>query len=323
MKSSISSLIALLAVSSTASAHLTVTGDKTLNSGLPIDGQTATNILRTVSSSFGWADATDANFGDSHRLTPFKFTLASVQTVSITVARRDDPGQGGAFGLLLPAFSLFTTPFYVGNSPVAPTHDSSAPTTSYLTGLFGSGATGEAFTDTGSYVNDGVSPARVWQAGTLNAAWDVGEAFVDGNGNGVYDGPGIGGSGKEGAVLALQPWKIHNDAGNEMFFNGVVGHAADGTAANYGTAPGINGDGTADGTVSATFNDLPAGDYYLLVGGGNYAAQNAEAPIYGTVKTSFPTYGIAVSVSAIPEPASASLLALGALGLGWMRRRHF
>jgi hypothetical protein len=80
-----------------------------------------------------------------------------------------------------------------------------------------------------------------------------------------------------------------------------IGHAADGTAANYGNAPGIEGDGTADGFLTATFLDLPPGDYSFFVGGANYEAQNTETPTY-------PTYGVFVSAQAIaatPAPASA------------------
>ena len=297
----------LVASLSTASAHITV-GGRTF--GL-IDNTTQSNNTQTVSSSFGWADATDDSYGDSHRLRAFKFTLGGTQTVGLTVQRNDGGGQTGASGLFLPSFSLYSTPLFPANA----THDSSLPTSNYLTGLFGTGATGESFTDTGSYVT-GVF------TNTPNNLWDVGESFVDGNGNGVYDGPGIGGAGKEGALRALNPWKIYNAGGNELFFNVVIGHAADGTSANYGAASGINGDGIADGTISATFADLIAGDYYLFVGGATYAAQNTEALINGPSYNSYPTYGIAVTVTATPEPTSAALLALSAAGLALRRRRR-
>lgn len=303
-------LAALAAGHSTASAHVSVGADRTLNSDNPIDGQTVTNNVRTVSSSFGWADATDGNWGDSHRTTAFKFKLASTQNVTITVNRRNGT-QTGAADFLLPAFSLYQTPLFR-----ASTHDTGPATTTYLTDTFGTGATGESFTDTGSYV------AGVWTPGTLNSTWDVGESFTDGNGNGVYDGPGIGGSGKEGAFQALAPWTIYVDAvdGLPMYFNTIIGHAADGTSANYGSASGINGDGNADGTVSATFNNLGAGDYYLFVGGANYASQNTEAPVYGPSTNAYPTYGIGVTVGAVPEPSTYALLALGAGGLALLRR---
>lgn len=295
--------IAMAAGALNVFAHVSVSGDRTLNSGNAIDNNTFSVNTRTVSSSFGWADATDGNWGDSHRTTAFKFTIASTQNVTITVSRRNaGTGQTGAADFLLPAFSLYQTPLFR-----ASTHDTGPATTTYLTGTFGTGATGETFTDTGSYV------AGAW-TGTLNGTWDVGESFTDANGNGVYDGPGIGGSGKEGAFQALAPWTIYVDAvdGLPMYFNTLIGHAADGTSANYGNAAGINGDGNADGTVSATFNNLAAGDYYLFAGGANYASQNAEAPIYGPSTNAYPTYGVGVTVSAVPEPGTCALLVLGA-----------
>lgn len=289
----------LIAGLSSTSAHVSVGGDRTFNAGAPIDGNTFINNLRTVSSSFGWADGTDDNWGDSHRTTAFKFTLATVQAVTISVARRDFVGQTGANFSLLPGFSVYQTPEFVTS-----THDTGTATRAYLTGLFGTTATGESFVDENS-----------------NSVWNVGESFTDENSNGVYDGPGIGGSGKKGAFRALDPWKIFQDSitGTEMNFNSLIGHAADGTSANYGSAAGINGDGVADGFVDATF-DLAPGDYYLFVGGVNYFAQLREAPVFGVSSNAFPTYGIEVTVSAVPEPSTLMFLGIGLGGLAIARR---
>ena len=284
----------LLTILDTASAHIGIGADRTLNSGQPIDGQTFTNNVRTVSSSFGWADGTDGTFGDSHRTTAFKFTLASVQSVTISVTR-DNRGTG-APNTLLPAFSLYTLP----GAFVTSTHDSAPATVNYLTGEFGTGAVGESFVDSNS-----------------NTLWNIGESFTDTNGNGVFDGAGLGGSGKKGAFRALDPWKIYQDVApfSEMHFNSIVGHAADGSSANYGNAVGINGDGAADGFVTWTFNDLAAGDYYLFVGGANYLAQNTEA-------ATFPSYGISLSVFAVPEPSSIMLFGVAAASLGLIRPKR-
>lgn len=278
-----------------AQAHVSIGSDRTLNSGNPIDGLTVTNGNRTVSSSFGWADATDDNWGDSHRLTAFKFTLATTQNVTITVSRR--AAGTGPVDTLLPAFSLYQTPLWV-----ASTHDTGPATTTWLTNTFGTSAVGEAFIDANS-----------------NSVWNVGESFTDANGNGVYDSAGIGGSGKEGAFRALATWEIYHDSvgGARMHFDTYLGNAADGTSANFGSAPGIHGDGVADGTVSRTFVDLTAGDYYLFVGGGNYTAQLNEA-----ASPSFPTYGINLSVTAVPEPSIAILFMAGLGAVLAMRLRR-
>ncbi|MFZ4682538.1 MAG: hypothetical protein ACOYMS_08555 [Terrimicrobiaceae bacterium] len=298
-----------------ASAHVSVSGDRTLNSGNAIDGQTFTNNLRTVSSSFGWADGTDANWGDSHRLTAFKFTLGTIQDVTITVARRNAAGQTGATNSLLTAFSLYQTSDYQGNGVL---HDTSAGSVNYYTTNFGTGATGESFTDTGSYV------AGVWTPGTLNGARDIGESYTDANSNGVYDGPGVGGSGKKGAFLAVNTWIVFDSnpvaaSSLSTTFN-YVGYAADGTSANFGGAGGIVGDGAADGSVTKTFSGLAAGDYYLFAGGANYFAQDTEQAINGASFNAFPTYGIGVTVGAVPEPTTGALIALGTGALALLPR---
>jgi hypothetical protein len=83
-----------------------------------------------------------------------------------------------------------------------------------------------------------------------------------------------------------------------------IGHAADGTALNYGNAANIEGDGTADGFLTATFLDLAPGDYSFFVGGADYASQTVQ------VGSPYPTYGVFVSAQAIaatpaPTPAPA------------------
>ncbi len=274
---------AALIVASSAQAHIGFTGDRTftgdgiLNSGVPIaPGFSATVSSRTVSSSFGWADGTDASWGDSHRNTYFRFFLSGTTTVSVSVARNDVGTQTGTAGLFLPAFSLYR--IGTGTMPGG-THDSAVASIAYLTGLFGTGS------------------------------------------------DGLGGSGKEGSFNALGDWKIYSDPTTtppnaEGDFR-YVGHIADGTSANYGLASGISGDGSADGLVSLSFTNLVAGEYFIVVGGANYDAQNTETPTYGPSANAYQTYGVAVSVTAIPEPSStAALASLAVLGFAALRRRR-
>jgi hypothetical protein len=124
---------------------------------------------------------------------------------------------------------------------------------------------------------------------------------------------------REGAFFALGDWKMGNDAslpdglGNYNFSElsslAYVINAADGTPTNYGSAPGILGDGLADGTVTTALWLTP-GTYSLMVGG---------ADINGT--DALGTYGIDVSLSVIPEPSSALTAALSVLALACRRRR--
>jgi hypothetical protein len=234
-------------------------------------GKTVTIATQTISSGFGWADATDADWGDSHRGRFFRFTLIGTGDVQIT-AQRNSTGSGNSTGsptagTFLPAFSL-----YSGLGQLAPE-----------------------------------------QGGHDSAQYSIDNRQV----------------GTEGSLRALGNWSIGNDptyntvgdptsgilyAPRLAFFN-YIGNAADGNSANYGTAAGIFGDGTADGYLTATFSGLAAGDYSLFVGGANYVLQNTEAATY-------PTYGVNVTVGLVPEPSASSLLLGSAALLGLLRRRR-
>ena len=259
-------------------AHISYTGR---DFGALVVGSPATsNLTQTVSSSFGWADSTDDDWGDSHRGRFFRFTLNTSASVMITVDR--NASGTGAAGTFLPAFSLFSGLAQRGN-------------------------------------NEGVQQGSVYRTEAL---------AHDGATLSVSSRP----AGAEGSFRALTGWSIGNDptyitAGDPT--SGILiearlasftymGHAADGTSANFGLAPGINGDGNADGSVTATFHGLAPGSYSFFVGGANYAAQTTEpGPTY-------PTYGVNVTVQAVPEPSTYVLLAFGAIGLGgtlWRRAR--
>jgi hypothetical protein len=261
------SLAAACAVPSGLQAHISYSGR---DFGALVVGNPATSILtQTVSSSFGWADATDDDWGDSHRLRAFSFSLNTSASVMITVER--NAGGTGPTGTFLPAFSLFSGLAHL-SSPRA--HDFSALSRQWLQQQFGTSSTG------------------------------------------------LNGSGKEGSLSALGDWAIGNsvsqtviDPSDSLRFFTYIGHAADGTSANFGLAPGILGDGHADGFVTTTMHGLTPGHYSLFVGGANYAAQTTEA-------SPFPTYGVNVSVQAVPEPSTWALLACGGLVLGaaWRRK---
>ncbi|GAB4179414.1 MAG: hypothetical protein Fur0032_20100 [Terrimicrobiaceae bacterium] len=209
-------------------------------------------------------------------------------------------------GYFLPAFSLYriNASSTNGTMPLS-THDSSNSTVSHLTTTFGSGATEETYSDDNT-----------------NGLWDPAESYTDANSNGSWDSAGLGNSGKEGAFHALGNWQIYNDSGDVGIFD-YVGHMADGGPINFGLAGGISGDGVDDGQVSHSFVDLLAGEYFIAVGGANYYDQNSYAE--GT--STYPTYGLAVTVLAIPEPGVTALagLAAGLFGLRTIRnlRRKF
>lgn len=258
---SLAALAALVSAPAALHAHIGWSGSRNFDTLVP--GVTETSSDRTVSGSFGWADGTDADFGDSHKLTYFRFSLTETTTVSISASSVYLAGQTGAADTLLPAFSLYSTSASNNGAMPTSTHDTSTASIEYLAGL--------------------------------------------------------GGTAKEGAFNALGDWRIYNDGGLYGQFD-YVGSIADGS---FDALSGITGDGVADGFVTLTFTDLVAGEYFIVVGGANYGAQLTETATYGSTGTSFPTYGIEVSVTAIPEPSAfAALAGLGALGLAALRRRR-
>ena len=216
---------------------------------------------QTISSAFGWADATDSDWGDSHRGRFFRFTLTNTASVRIS-AQRNNAGTGAA-NTFLPAISLMAGLGQAANTNV-----------------------------------DGLLKEGVFR---LEAAGPDGAALA------VTSRP----AGTEGSFRSRTDWSLGNDDtyathGNptsgtlipaRLAYFTYLGHAADGTSNNYGSATGILGDGLADGSVVATFDNLVAGDYTIFIGGANYAAQLAEPG------PTFPTYGVNVSVRAIALPA--------------------
>lgn len=228
--------MASLLAAASASAHISYSGRNFGNfTGSNNEAVIITN--QSVTGAHGWADGTDADWGDAHKGRFYRFTLLTPGTVTIEAQASDNGGS--KLGTLLPAFSLYTG---LAHLPLSqPDHDGAPITVAFLDSI-----------------------------------------------------PGV----QEGAFRALTNWDIGNeDAVPPFDFNTMmthfvyVGNAADGTAANYGSAPGISGDGVADGYVKRTF-DLPAGDYTIFVGGADYNAVDANS------------YGVEVTVGVGPNPGS-------------------
>jgi len=131
--------------------------------------------------------------------------------------------------------------------------------------------------------------------------------------------------GKNGSLRALHDWSIGNDPtyvidgdptsgilheANLRYFT-YVGHAADGTADNFGDADGILGDGIADGWVTGTFQNLAPADYSIFVGGADLFNQTTGS------------FAFDVTITAIPEPSTyAFVMGTAIVGLIFFRRRR-
>lgn len=245
----------MLATGITAQAHIGYTGrdfgtlDPSGTTTFSINGQ-------NVSTKFGWADGTDADWGDSHRLRPYRFTIANACYVTITFT---GVTGGTGSGLLKPGFSIYRG---LAHTTGAADHDFAVVSQSWLSTQFG------------------------------------------------YH---------EACFNALGDWKLGSDDGvtfADLSSFTFAGYAVDGTSANFGSTPGLVGDGTADNTVTGTFFLTP-GDYTLLVGGADYNEQPTPSSVYldpaapsDTTRRSYTdTYKVngTVSVSATNPASQVSL----------------
>lgn len=110
-----------------ASAHVSYSNrDFGTFSGL--SAQTVTIANQAVTSNFGWADAADADWGDSHKVRWFKFMLTNEADVTISASAKAN-ATGSSVGGLLPGFSL-----YSGLAPSA-AYDNSVVSLAYRAGL--------------------------------------------------------------------------------------------------------------------------------------------------------------------------------------------
>jgi hypothetical protein len=224
---------ALCAAATPLSAHISYTG-RDFGVFTPGGSTSPVTIGRNiVSSDFGWADGTDADFGDSHKLLPFRFTLLSTGLITLQV-------QGTSFrsGILNiaamanPGFSIFKGIAHL--PPLAEDHDFSGISSAYMNETYGSGK---------------------WE-GCFNALgdWSIGNDPDED----TY------------TPAALSVFSYRGNAADGTSANYGTGATviprANGTTQTNAT---INGDGVADGVVTGTFA-LDAGDYTILVGGATY-----------------------------------------------------
>lgn len=119
---------------STASAHIGYTGRNFgTYSGTDL---TSTITNQRVSGEHGWADATDANLGDTHKTRAFRFSLTTNAWVTLSFQGLAYTSGGLSYSALaLPAFSLYR------GVAAASTHDFSAISSAWRDATYGTNAT--------------------------------------------------------------------------------------------------------------------------------------------------------------------------------------
>lgn len=269
MRAVLAAVTALAAGS--ASAHVSYLNHDYLVNGV-FDGlATYTLSHKVVTSSYGWADASDSDWGDSHRGRFTTFTLTAPSDVILTVVRQAGVTytSGGvlrqALDDLIPAFSL-----YAGIVPHLSHDGSDHP-------LFLASHPG--YLPTAAYF-DGV------HVGTKEGAWNGLGDFVMGN--------------KSTEVVAPNVW----DARRLSF----LGFALDGEGVDV-TGDGLldlSGDGTNDGQVAKSFR-LAAGAYTAVIGGACYTCQFDS----GATVSERRGFSASLTVTPVPEPGSWALLTAG------------
>lgn len=141
-----------------AMAHIGYTG-RNFGSFTGTEAASTTITNQAASGWHGWADGTDADWGDSHRVRAFRFTLENDADVKISFKEQV---WGTAVGGIMPGFSLYKGLAHV--APFAADHDFAPGSEAIRDAVGGVGLTEGSFralTDW-SITNDNNDPASVF-----------------------------------------------------------------------------------------------------------------------------------------------------------------
>jgi hypothetical protein len=234
-----------------ASAHIGYTG-RDFGTVVPNSGP-VTLTGQAVTGSYGWADGTDADFGDAHRVRAFRFRLEAPAQVTIRFSGSTNGGTRN--GNIKPGFSVYQglahlPPFPAGGSA---DYDFSAITAAYLATLEGPSKEGafRALADWRAGGDSQQGPVFDFEDPVtgLSTFTYMGHA-VDGNGSLVGGVPGLRGDGNlDGTVTGT----FDLPAGDYSIFVGGIdysGQLPTPDPTSYGLV----------GTVSATAFVYAAGD---------------------------------------------------------------
>jgi hypothetical protein len=219
---------------STASAHIGYTGRNFgTYSGTDL---TSTITNQRVSGEHGWADATDANLGDTHKTRAFRFSLTTNAWVTLSFQGLAYASGGSSFmALALPAFSLYR------GVAAASTHDFSPISIAWRDATYGTNATegslnalgdwkigsdaGTTFADLSSFTYIGnAADGSSANYGTPAASLTLADGTVVPNGT-------INGDGNADGVVT---GSFYLSAGDYSVFVGGANYAGVNTNTSYG-----------------------------------------------------------------------------------------
>ncbi|WP_304032375.1 FxDxF family PEP-CTERM protein [Methyloversatilis discipulorum] len=175
MKSALALAIAL-ALPAAAHAHIGYSGRDL--GAFDASGGSITISNQAVSGNYGWADGLDDDFGDSHRLRAFRFSLTTTTTVTFSVAANAG-ATATSVGGLLPGFSIYEGLAHL--APFGADHDGAAASVDYLASLGGAPKEG-AFRALNDWKisNDAGDPLTVFSFRGYAADTDL-DGFVTGS----------------------------------------------------------------------------------------------------------------------------------------------
>jgi|LakMenEpi03Aug12_release.lakeMendotaPanAssembly.Ray.scaffolds.fasta_scaffold13202_12 hypothetical protein len=115
--------------------------DVSTNSNVLTNHNSVTISAANLSGRHGWADAADADFGDSHVGRFFRFTLNDAATINFAVTGGGLSSTNYVSGVrLLPGFSIYQGLAHL--SPHQASHDSAVKTLEYLNATYPDGSGG-------------------------------------------------------------------------------------------------------------------------------------------------------------------------------------
>lgn len=223
-----------------ASAHIGYTGR---NFGsFSANGAESPVTLTSSVQSYGWADGTDADFGDSHHVKAFRFTLQNAGWVTISIQAL---GEGSVF---LPGFSIFSGLAHI--SPDTADHDLNQSTLDYLATLGGTYEGAYRSLSDWKVGNTDRTTGDTFYPASLSSFSYVGNA-ADGTSSNYGSAAGINGDGVSDGFLTAS---FYLNAGDYSMFVGGANYADQSNTSTYG--------------FSATVTAVPEPSTYLLLGTG-------------------------------------------------------